>query len=90
MNEKLKFDTESIKDVKQIVKNVNIEEEICAEIKKSQLNEDFMSCCQSGTENIFVKSVRRLDEFVINEIGNNSDLMLKNNTFLKSSKGVVF
>jgi hypothetical protein len=89
MNEKLKFDTESIKDVNKIEKDVNDEEEIYAEIKKTQLNEDFKNCCQSETENIFVNKVRTLSEFVTNDLGNNLDLIPKNNTFLKSAKGIL-
>ena len=61
-------------------------EDVIAEIKLTQLNENYQDCCQSEVANLLVDRVKELGEFVVNNIGNNPDLFLDNESFTKSLK----
>ena len=49
-----------------------------------QINENYQQCCQSEASNLFASRVRKLDEFVLDKVGNHPDLILTKETFLKS------
>lgn len=59
-----------------------------ADVKLGQLNEDYKSCCNSEESDIFVSNVRKLDEFLVNKIGYNSSLLIENEVFQKSINAV--
>jgi hypothetical protein len=61
-------------------------EDVIAEIKLTQLNENYQDCCQSEEANLLVDRVKELGGFVVNNIGNNPDLILDNESFTKSLK----
>ena len=66
-------------------KEIN-DEEISAEVKSTQLNENYQDCCQSEEIHLLVNRVKTLEEFVVNNMGNNFDLFLDTELFLKSLK----
>jgi hypothetical protein len=59
-------------------------EDLTAEANSYQINENYKLCCQSQVESVFVSQVRKLDEFVLNEIDCHPDLYLDKETFFKS------
>jgi hypothetical protein len=59
-------------------------DDMTCKVNDYQINESFQACCQSESTNLLAKSVRKLDEFVLNEIGNNSDFHLSKEIFAKS------
>lgn len=62
-------------------------ENLTANIKESQINDSYQNC-QSESKIVFTKNekVRKLEEFVVDEMGHDTDLYLTRNTFLKSLK----
>lgn len=57
-----------------------------ANIKESQINDNYQNCAQAESKNVFTKNaiVRKLEEFVVDEMGHDTDLYLTRNIFLKS------
>jgi hypothetical protein len=56
-------------------------ESLTAQIKASQINEDYKSCAHSE---LFVNEVMSLNTFVSNRIGSRCDLFLTDDVFFKS------
>ena len=84
MEKKLVFDVEKIaKNLNRITESQSIlaNQALFADIKISQMNEDYKACCQSE---LMVSNVRKLGDFVANTIGNDQSLLLNAEKFLKS------
>ena len=85
----LKFDLNLIKSqlysddkIDNSINNNN--ENLFGLIKHTQLNESYENCVQSES----IKNVKKLNEFVLNEMGNNIDLRLNKDIFLKSLNSI--
>ena len=61
-------------------------EQFVAEVKSTQLNENFQDCSQSEKNVLLVKQVKTIGEFVLNNLGNDQDLYLDEESFVKSIK----
>lgn len=59
----------------------NQDELLFADIKQSQMNENYQVCCQSD---LLVSNVRNLKDFVAKTIGNDQSLLLTAEKFQKS------
>jgi len=70
--------------ISEIYETNEFNEQLYADIKLSQLNEDYTKCCQSETNDLLVSKMRKLNEFVSNSIRNDKSLLINNETFLKS------
>jgi hypothetical protein len=81
INKKLVFDTESLKNSES---QPDVDEDLSAFANSYQINENFQLCCQSEATSIFANEVRKLKDFVLDEIDCHPDLYLNKETFLKS------
>jgi tRNA (cytosine38-C5)-methyltransferase len=81
--DQLKFDQSKESNTDQI-RNENVS----GQIKRSQMNQNFENCSQSESADLLVKSVKKLDEFVANQMGSDSDLYMDKETFLKSINSI--
>lgn len=85
----MKFNLDSIHNSVNLSESklgLNQIENVTAEIKSTQLNENFQDCCQSEVGNLLIDRVRNLGDFVVNSIGTNPDLYLDHESFTKSLK----
>lgn len=81
VNENLKYKLENKGKTPNDDKNIA---DIIGFIKPSQINENYQNCSQSESSNIFVNQMKSLKEFVVNEMGVEKELFLKDEQFLKS------
>jgi hypothetical protein len=81
INKKLVFDVNSLKNDES---QSDHDEDLKGNANSYQINENYQLCCQSEANNIFVSEVRKLKDFVLDEIDCHPDLYLTKETFLKS------
>ncbi|CAF0989811.1 unnamed protein product [Brachionus calyciflorus] len=88
INSKLVFDLVKLKKDLNKKEECYFTENLTANIKETQFNESFLNCAQSEMKNIFTKNsqIRKLGDFVLDEMGHDPDLYLTKNVFLKSLK----
>lgn len=82
------YDLEKLRNELNSKEECYFTENLTANIKESQINDNYENCAQSESTSVFTKNekVRKLEEFVVDVMGHDTDLYLTRNTFLKSLK----
>lgn len=88
METNLVFDLDKIgvelKNLDKATQSTEHHRDLFADIKMTQLNENYQDCCQSEASHLLVSNVRKLNEFVANTLGNDANLLISKETFQKS------
>ncbi|RNA08584.1 tRNA (cytosine(38)-C(5))-methyltransferase [Brachionus plicatilis] len=88
ISSKIEFDLDKLRCELNSKEECYFTENLTANIKESQINDNYQNCVQAESKNVFTKNenVRKLEEFVVDEMGHDTDLYLTRNIFLKSLK----
>nr|ALB00266.1 tRNA (cytosine(38)-C(5))-methyltransferase [Brachionus koreanus] len=78
------FDLDKLRDELNSKEECYFTENLTANIKESQINDSYENCAQAEAKNVFAKNVKKLEEFVVDDMGHDTDLYLTRNIFLKS------
>lgn len=79
----LKYNLENVRTAEEKISSYQNYENLSGLVKKSQINESYANCSQSETNNLL--QMRTLNEFIVNEMLKNVDLLLNDETFMKST-----